>query len=115
MNLKTFYESLGVNYDDILLRLRKEERIEKYLKKFIADSSYENLLSCMQEHKYDDAFAFAHTLKGMIQNIELKPLIKPIEALVEDLRIGGTSELDHLFDEFNVQYLSVKEKIEGLD
>ena len=115
MNLKEFYESLGVNYDDILSRLRKEERIDKYLRKFIADTSYEKLCVSIQEQNYNDAFAFAHTLKGMIQNIELGPLIEPIEALVEDLRSGGTTQLDSLFNEFNTQYLIVKEKIETLD
>ena len=43
MNIAEFYQSLGVNVNDVLNRLRNEGLIKKYLLKFAEDSSFSDL------------------------------------------------------------------------
>ena len=43
MSVQEFYESIGVNYTDVLRRLGSEKFIEKYLKKMLDDGNYDIL------------------------------------------------------------------------
>ena len=40
MTIQECYENIGANYDEILGRIGKTERIEKFLKLFLKDDSY---------------------------------------------------------------------------
>ena len=40
MTLKECYEAMGADYEAVMGRLRKEERILKYLTKFLEDPSF---------------------------------------------------------------------------
>ena len=68
-------ESLGYtfaplnNYDDVLARLSKEERVEKYIIRFLDDQSFVQLKVALAEGNTELAFRSAHTLKGVAQNL----------------------------------------------
>ena len=64
MTIQECYENIGANYDEILGRIGKAERIEKFLKLFLKDDSYPGLCKAMEEKDYKQAFACAHNLKG---------------------------------------------------
>ena len=40
MDLQNFYKAIGVNYNTVLRRLRREDLIEKYLKLFLKDQTF---------------------------------------------------------------------------
>lgn len=65
MNIREFYEFVGGNYEDVLKRMAKEERVIKFVRMFERDPSYQGLVDAMDAGDYDEAFRMAHTLKGV--------------------------------------------------
>lgn len=88
MTVKECYDSIGADYEDVLGRLRKDERIQKFLLKFLDDKSYELLCDSMEAKDMNEAFRAAHTLKGVCQNLSLTPLYQSSAVLAERLRDG---------------------------
>ncbi len=43
MTVKECYEQMGGNYDDVMSRLRTDERVIKFLGKVVSDTSFELL------------------------------------------------------------------------
>ena len=88
MTVKEFYTAIGGDYDDALRRLMKEERIAKYLNKFVAGDDYELLNSCLDAENYEEAFRHVHNLKGVSANLSLTPVFRSSDVLCEALRHG---------------------------
>lgn len=90
MDVRALYENIGVDFDDVLALLRKEERIKAYLVQTMDDPAFAALDSAMAQADYEAAFRAAHTIKGMSMNLMLKPMTKDAVELVECLRDGLT-------------------------
>ncbi len=88
MTVKECYEKMGADYDSVMGRLRKDERVQKFLLKFLNDKSYELLCSSMEANDMNEAFRAAHTIKGVCQNLSLDPLYESASVLAERLRDG---------------------------
>ena len=88
MTVKEFYERIGGGYDQAMSQMRKEERVAKYLRMFLRDESFSMLKSAMESDDMQQAFAGAHTLKGVSANLALSHLNSLVSALTEDLRGG---------------------------
>ncbi len=86
MTLKECYEAMGGNYEEVMSRLRSEERVEKFLLKVLDDKSYELLLTSLEEKNIPEAFRAAHTLKGVSQNLSLTGLYHTSAVLSDVLR-----------------------------
>ena len=56
MTVKECYECLGADYEDVSCRLRSEERILKFLKMVLKDTSFKDLCDAMEEQDYEKAF-----------------------------------------------------------
>ena len=69
MTVKECYEAMGGDYEDVMRRLRKDERVEKFLMKVLDDKSFQLLTDSMAARNMDEAFRAAHTLKGICQNL----------------------------------------------
>ena len=65
---------------------------KKFLGKFLDDRSYTELLKCIEDHKIEDAFMHAHTLKGVAGNLGIDNLLKELIPVVEALRAGKEPE-----------------------
>lgn len=77
----------GFEMDKTMARfMGNEELYEKFLNRFTEDESMEKLKICYEEGDLEEAFFAAHTLKGVAANLGLKPLLEPLEQLVEKLR-----------------------------
>lgn len=113
MTVKEFYQSVGGNYDDVMSRLRTEERVVKFLNKVLADGSFELLKTSLDARNLEDAFRAAHTIKGVCMNMSLTKLYESAANLTEALR-GRTEYGDDivpLFDKLAVDY---KQNIDGI-
>lgn len=97
MDIKTCYEALGGDYDDVIGRLRNEKLVQKFVLKFPDDGNFENLKNALQEKKTEEAFRAAHTIKGMCQNLSFDRLAKSSSALTETLRSGDLEGALKLF------------------
>lgn len=90
MNIRECYDMFGGDYDDVMKRLLKEERIIKYAKMFPASAGndYELLHNALREERYEEAFRAVHNLKGVSLNLALTPLHQASHELCETLRHG---------------------------
>ena len=86
MTVRECYVAMGASYDEILGRLANDDRIKKFLGKFLNEKSFELLCSSLEERNMEEAFRAAHTLKGVSQNLAFTPLVKSVSALTEVLR-----------------------------
>jgi len=86
MTLQQCYEMMEANYNEVKLRLIKDERIQKILLLFLKDPSFSSLQDAMRDEDWDTAFRAAHTLKGISLNLGLTHLQKSSSALSDALR-----------------------------
>lgn len=86
MTVRECYDAIGADYDDVFSRLRKDDRIRKFLLKILDDKSYELLLSSVEARDMAEAFRAAHTLKGVCQNLSLTRLYHSSSRLSDMLR-----------------------------
>ena len=87
MDLRSLYEMIDGNYEDVKDRLVKDSRIVKYVSKFLDDDSYRRLVDAMCVQKnYKQAFVYAHTLKGLAQTLGFTELALRSSAVTEALR-----------------------------
>lgn len=100
MNIKGCYEAFGGDYDDVLSRLSKEERVEKYILRFLDDQSFEQLKVALAEGNMELAFRSAHTLKGVAQNLSLTPIYETDFELTETLRNYNSVDMDLAKEQF---------------
>lgn len=89
MRLQEFYQAMGADYQVIHQRLQDDRRIQKYLFQTLEDPSFSLLRQSMEAQDYTAAFRAAHSIKGICLNLELNTLLRPMEALVEELRGGA--------------------------
>ncbi|WP_288175149.1 Hpt domain-containing protein [Sporofaciens musculi] len=88
MTVRECYEAMGADYEDVFGRLRKDERIQKFVLKLLNDKSYELLMNSMETGNMDEAFRAAHTLKGVCQNLSITALYHSSAELADRLRGG---------------------------
>jgi HPt (histidine-containing phosphotransfer) domain-containing protein len=86
MTLQECYEMMGGDYEDVLRRLRAEDRVQRFLLKVPSDPSYELLCHSLEEKNMGEAFRASHTMKGICQNLSLNKLYASVEVLTELLR-----------------------------
>ncbi len=120
MDLQNIYESMGVDYGKVLNRLRREDRIEKYLRMMLEDESFGSLKAAIESKDYQTAFMAAHTIKGVSLNLELTPLANTADKLTEYLRCNQSdtskideNEADMLYQDVQIEYDKLCDAIEG--
>ena len=86
MTVKECYEAFGGNYDEVLSRLRADDRIIRFLKMALSDGSYQLLIDSVDTNNAEEAFRAAHTLKGVCGNLSITRLGESSSALCEYLR-----------------------------
>lgn len=115
MTVKEFYEKIGGNYDEAMSRLMKEERIMKYLGKFLDNDDLASFESYMEEKNYAEAFRMIHSIKGVSLNLSLDPLANVSSILCEELRNGEPQvDITNMYEDVKKSYNEVKEAIREL-
>ena len=114
MNLEQFYEKIGGDYADTVSRLMTEERILRFVRKFPADDSFNNLKDALFRSSQEEAFRAAHTLKGVAQNLGFTALYEKASAVTEVLR-GGSLDVTALMPELESVYRLTVDGISALD
>lgn len=116
MTLSEYYEKIGGNYNDVIERLAKEDRIIKYLKQFAADKTLEEMNQQLEAEQYEQAFATVHNIKGLGLNLGLTPLIVTAGNVCDVLRNGRPSgDISELVDDLKRAYELITENIALLD
>lgn len=116
MTVKECYEAMGGNYDDVMSRLRTDERVVRFLGKVAEDGSFKLLEDSLASRNMEEAFRAAHTIKGVCMNLSLTRLYGYAEAMTEALR--GRAEygddLVPLFEDLKLNYIKTVECIRAL-
>ena len=86
MTVKECYEVMKGDYDDVISRLRTDDRVKKFLLKVLDDTSFSTLCKALEEKNIEEAFRAAHTIKGICGNLSLSKMGKSASALTESLR-----------------------------
>lgn len=85
----------GADVEGTLHRFMGNETLFlKFLRKFKDDTNYAGLVESLDQGNYEEAFKYAHTLKGVSANLGLDPVCKPASALTELLRGKAACEVD---------------------
>ena len=111
MTLEVCYQKLGGDYKEVLARLVKEERIEKYVLKFLDDMTFEELCAARKEMNHEEVFRMIHTLKGVSQNLGFGRLFLASNKMTEAVRGGIKLEDESLFEAVENAYLDTVKAI----
>lgn len=112
--------SIGVNLDDTLDRFMGNESLyEKFLLKFLEDKSFQQLEESIvflqsksfqyldndiKSQKIHDSFMWAHTLKGIADNMGFDCLLKILSPMTEKLRNKNTEKIQEDMENLKEQY-----------
>ena len=86
MTVEQCYQALGGNYAEVSRRLPSPRLVNKFLGKFLEDSSFEDLCAQLRAGNRPEAFRAAHTLKGVCANLSFGRLLTSASAMAELLR-----------------------------
>ncbi|MCM1438444.1 MAG: Hpt domain-containing protein [Roseburia sp.] len=104
MTVKEFYDATGGGYDELKAKFGSDELIKKFLSIFKRDKSYDALVEKLDGGDTEGAFTAAHTLKGVVLNLNLLGLKDPVCNIVEALRAGNLSAARSLFPAVTTAY-----------
>ena len=102
---------MGGDYAEVLSRLTKEERIEKFMLKFLEDTTFEALCEAKEAGNHEELFRMIHTLKGVSQNLGFTKLYLASDAMTEAVRGGIALQDEALFETVKSTYLETVEVI----
>ena len=92
VDLKTCYEQLDGDYEDVMGRLRQEERVIKFLQLFPEDENFDLLTRALAEQDWPVAFRAVHSIKGVALTLGLTALAASSSELTELLRPGQPAQ-----------------------
>ena len=90
----------GANVAEGLGRCMNNEAFYlKLVNKAIQDPAFDKLKESCESGNLDQAFEAAHSLKGMMANLALTPILRPVEKITELLRSRTVMDYDPLIEE----------------
>ncbi|MCC8024691.1 MAG: Hpt domain-containing protein [Clostridium sp.] len=107
MNLNTMeaLKAADVDWEGALKRFSgNTELFERFLRRFPEDKTYEQLTQALEAGNTEDAFAAAHTLKGVTANLGIDSVLKVTAEMVELLRSKKLEEARGLSPELERRY-----------
>ncbi len=90
----------GANVDEGMERcLNNEAFYLKLVQKSMQDPSFERLAEAVAAGDLDKGFDMAHALKGVMANLALTPILKPVQEITELLRSKAAADYEPLVRE----------------
>lgn len=100
--------TIGINYQDLMERLGNNESIvERFLKKFINDHTFEHIQQDLEGHDYDSLLRDVHSLKGISGNLSMTSLYQITDMWVADLRAENFQTSEKLYQETSLEYTKI--------
>lgn len=84
--------------------LNNEELFLSCLKTFARDPGFAKLNDAIQAQAYEEAFEYAHNLKGVSGNLGLTPLYQALVTIVESLRNKNYQSIHLELSDVNEQF-----------
>lgn len=116
MNLREIYALVGADYDDLLKRLPKEDRLPKYFRKYVETDEIDKMVSAYEAKDYRAVFDYSHNLKGMAANLSLTLNFSTLSQICEAVRNGDpVSDISDLIYKAQSEHQKLVKIIEQLD
>ncbi len=94
----------GANVDEGMERcLNNEAFYLKLVQKSMQDPSFERLAEAVAAGDLDKGFDMAHALKGVMANLALTPILRPVQEITELLRNKAAADYEPLVREILAQ------------
>ena len=107
------WEAAGIDVESALGRFMGNEMLlERFMKKFLEDSNFENLCKALAAKELDAAISASHTLKGLCGNLSMTVLFDLFTRQVAMLRAGRLEEAAAMMEEILPAYEMVTETIQ---
>lgn len=91
----------------------KEALYRKFALKFLEDPNFEKLRQALSDGDAGEAFAAAHTLKGVCGNLSFNRLYAAAEAVVEPLREDRLADAREHMEPLCIAYSELWEALKG--
>ena len=104
MTIKEFYDAIDADYNDAVKRLMNENLVLRFVMKFPADPTMENLRKAVETGNIEDSFRAVHTLKGVAGNLAFTKLFEASWNLTEQLRPRAAQADKELYDILVAEY-----------
>lgn len=115
MNLEEFYARIGGNYADTVRRLCNDALVTRFVMKYPANPSFDELCVALNASDWATAFRAIHTLKGVAQNLGFDRLYAASVPLTEALRGGQPLENRALFEPVEAAHKEILSAIDELN
>lgn len=96
MLMEEFYEKINGDYNNIKGRLRNDILIEKFVKKFLNEKGYEELIIATDNKDIENSISAAHKLKGVAANLSFTTLYNSLTELLIQLRKEDVKDIDEV-------------------
>ena len=116
MTLEQCYTTMNGSYQEAKSRLMNDKLIERFIGKFLQDTSFQEIEKAFADKDGERAFRGAHTLKGVSANLSFSKLTESSSLLTETLRNSGGLIPDSsylLFEEVKKDYSLVMDTIKS--
>ena len=111
---KELLEQKGFDVDGTMRRfLNNEALYRKCLKKFLDDTSFEELKEAYHDGNCNEAFKAAHTMKGFVSNLGIDKMYQLLIPMVEKLRVQNMN-IDNDMKELEILYQEAYQIIDEL-
>ena len=114
MTPQEFYKEVGGNYEEVLERLMDDDFIIMFTKKFLEDTSFDDLTNALEAKDAEVAFRAAHTLTGVCQNLGLGRLYESSSVLTDVLRGYSLDGYEPLYEKVASDYKETIKAVEQL-
>lgn len=115
IDLKKFYNSVGSDADDVISRLGGNARLAKrFVKRFLDDKCFSDLLLSFEKDDAQSALRAAHTLKGVAANLGMQTLFVKASEVTELLDAGKLEECKKALPALQEEYFRVRSLVEDL-
>ncbi len=103
----------GIDVDEALERFMGNQALmEKFLKKFPADTNYTKLEEAILQENKEEALVAAHTLKGVCGNLSMQKMFELMTEQVGLFRAGEWQQATDMMPEVRAAYHNIIDAIE---
>lgn len=114
MDIKRFYEETNSNYQAALSIMMSDALIERMIKKFMENNSYQAILDAYQANNIKEVFALSHSFKGVTGNLALTSLFNIASDLTEMTRDKEEADIGEEIEKLKSAYSLIEEKYNSL-
>ncbi|MEG2522638.1 MAG: Hpt domain-containing protein [Lachnospiraceae bacterium] len=105
-------EAIGIDYEEGIQRFAgKANLYEKYLVKFLEDTNFYGLEQALKVKDYEQAYMYAHTLKGVAGNLSMNTFHQSLITFVDYLRHHNLEAIEEEFPNIQQQYQKITEAL----